>query len=110
MRVFRPASDVSALPTVTFGSQSLMWWAAAGFMVTEGWSIVLLLATYFYLRQNYYGWPPPPLASPRLGLPTLNVVLMAVSCWPALTAQRAAQRLDTNGIRWSLVWGSILGI
>ena len=58
MRRLRPAGNVGELPTVTFGSKSLMWWGTLGFMVIEGWTTALLIVSYLYLRQNYETWPP----------------------------------------------------
>ena len=41
MKALRPAGDVAALPTVTFGHRSLMWWGTVGFMVIEGSMFVM---------------------------------------------------------------------
>ena len=66
----RPTRDVSSLPTVTFGPRSLMWWGTLGFMTIEGWTTVLLVGAYLYLRQNYEAWPPLRTPYPSLGVPT----------------------------------------
>src|SRR3954468_17537915 len=52
MKPLRVHGDVSERPTVVFGSRSLMWWATLGFMVIEGWTLALLVASYLYFRQN----------------------------------------------------------
>ena len=100
----RPASDVSGLPTVTFGQRSLMWWGTLGYMTIEGWSLALLVATYFYLRQNFETWPPLGTPSPSLLIPTINLALLVVSIWPTWLAAERAKRLDTDGVkRWLMV-------
>jgi cytochrome c oxidase subunit 3 len=103
MRPLRPDTDAAALPSVTFGPRSLMWWGTLGFMVIEGWTLALLVVSYLYLRQNYMAWPPLRTPLPSLGIPTLNVVLMLISLVPATLAASAARRLDERGVRrWLL--------
>jgi cytochrome c oxidase subunit III len=104
MRPLRAAADVRELPTVVFGSRSLMWWATLGFMVIEGWTLALLVASYLYFRQNYEAWPPLRTPYPSLLIPTINLVLMLLSIVPAVIVQRAAKRLDATAVRrWLLV-------
>jgi cytochrome c oxidase subunit 3 len=104
MKAFRPAHDVSELPTVTFGSRSLMWWGTLGFMTIEGWTTALLVVAYLYLRQNYTAWPPLRTPYPSLVVPSFNLALMLVSMIPATLAARAGKRLDLAGVkRWLLV-------
>src|SRR5437868_9053219 len=110
MRALRPAGDVARLPTVTFGSRSLMWWGTVGFMVIEGFTLTLLLAGYLYLRQNVESWPPLRTPNPGLLIPTINMALMLVSCAPAYLADRAAKRLEKDGVRLWLTVGGALGI
>jgi len=102
--------DVSALPTVTFGQRSLMWWATVGFMVIEGWTLALLVAAYFYLRQNFETWPPLRVQYPSLLVPSINLVVMIVSCVPNYLTDRAARRLDVGGVRLWLLVSSIIGV
>jgi len=104
MRRLRPAGDVAALPSVTFGPKSLMWWGTFGFIVIEGWTTALLVVAYLYLRQNYETWPPLRTPYPSLLIPTINVVVMLVSCIPAYVVSKAAERLDEAAVkRWLLV-------
>jgi heme/copper-type cytochrome/quinol oxidase subunit 3 len=104
MKPLRPAADVSALPTVTFGPRSLMWWGTLGFMTIEGWTIALLIGCYLYLRQNYDAWPPLRTPYPSLLIPSINLAILLVSMVPAWMVARAAKRLDTAGVkRWLLV-------
>ena len=96
--------DVAELPTVTFGHRSLMWWGTLGFMVIEGWTLALVTAMYFYLRQNFETWPPLNTPRPSLAIPTINLAVMVVSMLPAYLASRAARRVDISGIKvWLLV-------
>jgi len=96
--------DVAELPTVTFGHRSLMWWGTLGFMVIEGWTLALIAAMYFYLRQNFLTWPPLHTPLPSLLAPTLQMAMMIVSVPPAWLAARAARRLDAGSVKiWLLV-------
>src|SRR6185503_14130588 len=105
----RPAGDVSQLPTVVFGSRSLMWWSTLGFMVVEGWTLALLVVSYLYLRQNYEAWPPLRTPYPSLLIPTINLALMLLSLIPAIASQRAAKRLDKPALKkWLLLFSVIV--
>lgn len=96
--------DVRELPTVTFGHRSLMWWGTLGFMVIEGWTLALIAAMYFYIRQNFVTWPPLRTPQPSLLIPTINLAVMLVSVIPVYLADRAARRLDLGGVKlWLLV-------
>jgi len=108
MRPLRPTGDVSELPTIVFGSRSLMWWATLGYMVVEGWTLALLVASYLYFRQNYTTWPPPRTPYPSLLIPTINLGVNVVSLVPAYMAQKAAQRLDAGAVKRWLVVLSVL--
>lgn len=104
MKPLRAAGDVSQLPTVVFGSRSIMWWATLGFMVVEGWTLALLVAAYLYFRQNYVTWPPPRTPYPSLLIPTINLAVNLLSLVPAYFAQKAAKRLDTAALkRWLVI-------
>lgn len=96
--------DVRELPTVTFGHRSLMWWGTLGFMVIEGWTLALIAAMYFYVRQNFRLWPPIDTPLPSLRIPTINLVVMLVSLVPVFLSDRASRRLDKGGVKiWLLV-------
>jgi heme/copper-type cytochrome/quinol oxidase subunit 3 len=104
MRRLRPTINVSELPTVTFGPRSLMWWGTLGFATIEGWTVILLLGSYLYLRQNFGAWPPLRTPYPSLLIPTINLVLMLISIIPTWITGRAAQRLDEAAVkRWLLI-------
>lgn len=97
----RRVADVAELPTVTFGSRSLMWWGTLGYMTIEGWTTALLVIAYIYLRQNVASYPPPGIPNPRLAIPSLNLALMLASTIPATLAANAAKQLDLARVkRW----------
>jgi heme/copper-type cytochrome/quinol oxidase subunit 3 len=102
--------SVRELPTVTFGHRSLMWWGTLGFMVIEGWTTALLAVSYLYLRQNFEAWPPLRTPYPSLLVPTINLVLMAISCVPVLAAANAAKRLDERGVKRALLASCVIAI
>jgi hypothetical protein len=83
-----------------------MWWATVGFMVVEGWTLALCVAAYLYLRQNFETWPPLRTPYPSLLIPTINLVLLLISVWPAYMAQKASKKLDERRVR---LWLTISG-
>jgi cytochrome c oxidase subunit 3 len=110
MRRLRPAGSVAELPTVTFGHRSLMWWGTLGFMTIEGWTTALLVACYFYLRQNFAAWPPLRTPVPSLLIPSINLAMMLISIIPAWLVERAGKRLDPLPMRRWLVVSSVFGV
>jgi cytochrome c oxidase subunit III len=102
--------SIAELPTVTFGHRSLMWWGTLGFMVIEGWTLALITAMYFYLRQNFETWPPLNTPLPSVTIPTINLVVMMVSVVPVYLASRAARRLDIGGVKLWLLVSSLISI
>jgi heme/copper-type cytochrome/quinol oxidase subunit 3 len=104
------ALDVSSLPTTVFGHRSHMWWGTLGFMMIEGTTLLVCMASYLYLRLNFTSWPPEPTLLPSLLWPTLHVVLLLVSVVPVALADRAARRLDLAALRRWFVVASLFGI
>lgn len=90
--------DVSGLPSVTFGPRSLLWWGTLGFIVVEGFTIVLTVAAYLYLRLNERHWPPAPTPLPDLLIPTINTVLILLLIVPMYRVDRAAKRFDRAAV------------
>jgi cytochrome c oxidase subunit 3 len=110
----RAVLDVSALPTSVFGPRSPVWWGNTLLMFIESMSVCLLVASYFYLRQNFTAWPPPnsnadvpkfhPL--PAILLPSIELVVMLLSCilvWVMNRAARAVNGKLTAICVWSLL-------
>lgn len=102
--------DVSGLPTTVFGHRSLPWWGTAGFMVIEGFTLLLMTAAYFYLRLNEYEWPPAGTPLPDLLIPTINVVLLLVIILPMALADRAARKFDARGATLWLIVATLLTV
>lgn len=94
----RRVLDVAHLPTVEFGPKSLMWWGTLGFIVVEAFTILLVVASYFYLRLNEYDWPPAPTRDPDVLLPAVNVLLLLAIMVPMRSAEHAAKRFDRDGV------------
>jgi cytochrome c oxidase subunit 3 len=102
--------EVSRLPTIVFGSRSLMYWATISFMVIEGWTLALTVLSYFYLRQNVEDWPPLRTPNPSLLIPTINLVLMLASIVPAWLAKSAAEQLEKGRVALWLFVNAVIGV
>lgn len=100
----RPVIDASTLPEVTFGSHNVNSWATVGFMLCEGTSLAICLASYLYLRKNVPAWPPHDTPLPDVLLPAVNALLLLAMIVPMHLAGRAAEKLDNGQVRkWLLV-------
>src|SRR3954468_13107818 len=107
----RSSLDVSALPASAMDARSPVWWGNLLLICIETTTMVLLIASYFYIRRNFWEWPPP-LAnynppkydpSPEWGPGTLNMIILAGSCYLMYLTDMAARRLDTFRTKWWLV-------
>lgn len=110
MKPIRPVRDVSGLPTVVFGQRSIEWWGTVGFMLIEGTTLALAASAYLYVRKNFAAWPPEQTPFPDLLIPSIQVVVMLVSCVPAILAKRHAYRLDRSSTGFWLWVSSAFGI
>jgi cytochrome c oxidase subunit III len=100
----RKVLDVSGLPRVVFDHHNLLWWGTLGFVVIEGFTLVLMVASHFYLRINEYDWPPGRTPDPDLLIPTINVVVLLAIIFPMWMVEKAARRYDRPTVaRWLLV-------
>lgn len=104
----RRVLDVSGLPRVIFGHRSLLWWGTLGFMVIEGFTLALMVASYFYLRTNEFAWPPGRTRPPELLIPTINTILLVLVIVPMYLAGKAAKRFDRRGVALWLVVATAL--
>ena len=102
--------DVSLLPEAVFGHRGVTWWATTAFMLIEGTTLVLMLASYLYLRLNSAEWPPRPGSDPNLLWPTVNLLLILGKCVPFHLASKSAKRLDSAGVRKWMAAGVGLGV
>lgn len=106
----RTVLDASGLTTVPFGKHSLLWWGTIGFMVIEGFTILLMVASWFYLRTNEFDWPPGRTPDPDLLIPTINAVLLLLVIVPLAYAGRAAKRMDRAAVARGLLIGAAMTI
>ena len=95
----RAVIDISELPHHQFDTYDPVWWGNNLLLAIETSMFGILIATYFYLRQNFELWPPPvaqltatlrPL--PQLTYGTLNSILLVLSCGPMVLTDIAARR------------------
>ena len=106
----RSVMDLRALPDVVFGPRDLMWWGTLGFMLIEGFTLVLCAAAYVYVTQNFPTWPPRNTPLPSLVAPTVQVLVMLVSLVPARWTTRAARHFDIDKVRIGLVVATMFAI
>src|SRR5215213_9545209 len=95
----RAIIDVSELPHHEFDTYDPVWWGNNGLLAIETSMFAILIATYFYLRQNFPLWPPPlaqltaPLRPlPELSYATANTILLVLSCIPMIIGDVSARR------------------
>jgi heme/copper-type cytochrome/quinol oxidase subunit 3 len=106
----RSVIDLRGLPDVVFGPRDVMWWGTLGFIIIEGFTLVLCAAAYVYLTQNFSTWPPQNTPLPSLGAPSLQVLVMLVSLYPAWWTSNAARRFDLGKVRIGLVVSTAFGL
>lgn len=94
--------DLRGLPDVVFGPRDILWWGTLGFVLIEGFTLVLCAAAYVYLTQNFSTWPPEHTPLPSLGAPTLQVLLMLASLPVVWWLAKVARRFDLGLVRIGL--------
>lgn len=113
----RAVIDISELPHHEFDTYDPVWWGNNLLLAIETSMFAILIATYFYLRQNFSLWPPPvaqltatlrPL--PELTYGTANTILLVLSCIPMVFTDRAARRDDRRASEIGLVICAICGL
>lgn len=102
--------DVSELPTEVFGNRNVAWWATVWFMVIEGTTMVLAMASYLYLRPNFTQWPPPGYPLPGRIVPTVSLLVLLAECVPYWLAARAAKVMDLTKVRRWLVVTTVMSV
>lgn len=98
----RIAMDVSHLPTHAFGARDIMAWGTTGFVVIEGFTLVLCAVVYVYLRKNFSEWPPAGTMRPDVVVPTIFAVLMVLSLGIMKWLDEVAHRYDLAKVRLGL--------
>ncbi len=102
--------DVSSLPPVAFGPRTTIWWGVIGLLAIEGTMFAILIATYFYLRQNFATWPPLGTPPPDLFAGAVNMALLLLSIWPMRVAHRAALAERRRPIWIALAICTVIGL
>jgi cytochrome c oxidase subunit I+III len=102
MSATRPTIDASVLPAEALGSRTPAWYGNVLFMAIETTTVLLLLASYFYLWRNFpqEQWPPPRADKmpaierpvPDLLYGTLNILLLVATVPLAVVIDRACRR------------------
>jgi cytochrome c oxidase subunit III len=96
--------DLSKLPKVVFDHHSLVWWGTVGFILIEGFTLLLAIAAYFYLRINEIEWPPGRTPAPDLLIPTVNTILLLLIMVPMRAADKAARHFNKPAVvKWLTV-------
>lgn len=110
--------DVAPLPEGEVDHRSLIWWGNLLLLIIETTMFGLLVAGYFYLRQNFEQWPPPNPAShppdfdpvPALEWPTVNLVVIVLSLAPMIWADRSALKRDRRNVDRGLIVAILMGL
>lgn len=113
----RAVIDVSGLPHHEFDTYDPVWWGNNLLLAIETSMFGILIATYFYLRQNFELWPPPvaqltatlrPL--PLLGYGTANTILLLVGTIPMVLTDIAARRGSRSASQIGLIIAVLCGV
>src|SRR5215217_5124646 len=111
MNATRATIDVSDLPPSAIDHRSPIWIGNALLLAIETTMFAILVASYFYLRQNFEHWPPPQVnfippnlhPAPDLFWGTSNLLVILAATFFMLLADRAALRFDKDKV---LLWGA----
>jgi cytochrome c oxidase subunit 3 len=96
--------DVSHLPTLAFGLRDPVSWGVLGLIAIESTMVVLLVATYLYLRANFQAWPPNQPGFAPTGLAAALAIAAVLSAIPTHLTNVAAVRRRLRPMRgWLLV-------
>lgn len=102
--------DVSALTEGTADSRALIWWGNLGMLAIEGTMFAMAMATYLYLRSTNLDWPPSTVPKPDLLMPTINMVMLLLSCIPAFIIDRSSITKNMLAIRIGHVISIAVGL
>lgn len=103
------AIDVQRLPAYALGRRNTMWWGTVLLMAIEGTAMVLVSASFPYLRGNFDIWPPNGIGTPDIWWAFAELGLLLVSVVPAAYCYRAALRGALRPMRRGLLLATLLG-
>lgn len=106
----RAVMNVRELPDVCFGPRDIMWWGTFGFIVVEGWTVVLTVVAWVYLQQNVQAWPPRGTPLPSLGLPSIELGVMLVSLPLVAWCSRVLREYDLAKARIGMTLIGVIGL
>jgi heme/copper-type cytochrome/quinol oxidase subunit 3 len=109
VRPHRVVEDVSALPTYSFGATMTTWWGTLGFCALEGMGFALAIGAYLYLVQVNPQWPLAE-APPNHWPGTILTLILLLSIWPNLEAERRAREENLPRVQRYLVIMSVVGV
>jgi heme/copper-type cytochrome/quinol oxidase subunit 3 len=99
--------DVSELKSFAFGQRSTLFWGTALLCLIEGTALALLFTAYFYVRGNFYEWPPSARIPPLVGV--LSTVTLVLTLVPMRLTAKAARTMDlARTRRWQII-STVLG-
>lgn len=113
----RTVIDISELPHHEFDTYDPVWWGNLLLLAIETTMFGILIATYFYLRQNFPLWPPPvaqltdtlrPL--PEVVFGTANTILLLASVAPMIITDLSARREQRTLSQIGLIVCILLGV
>jgi heme/copper-type cytochrome/quinol oxidase subunit 3 len=94
--------DVSKLKNHAFGSRSTLFWGVMLLCLIEGTALALLFTSYFYVRGNFYEWPPSDRTPSLVGAVATAVLLASIV--PMVLTGRAARDMDlARTRRWQII-------
>jgi cytochrome c oxidase subunit III len=108
--------DASKLPDNAMDARAPLWWGNLLMILIETTTMALLIATYFYVRRNFWEWPPPrvdfgpPLLDPvpKLTAGTFNVLLLVLSCLPMYWTDHVARRKERGKVILGLLLMAVI--
>jgi cytochrome c oxidase subunit III len=95
--------EVSGLPSVSIGHRNVSWLGNVFYMTIEGTMFLLVIASYFYLRERSVDWPPAPQMPPALRYGVANTLILLASLIPARWIQVQAFAGNRPKLRWGLL-------
>ncbi len=84
--------DASALTRLPRQHGAPFWWGVIGLILIELSVVSAFSVSYFYLQMVNDAWPPRDLDPPQLAIPTINTLLLLVSCGTMYLAGRAIDK------------------